>query len=491
MTFDYKRDIYETGFPVSIFKSNAKILYLIAGPVQNRDADFAFGCNSDGDIYAVGSANNKAAELFVSDSFRIAHLESPAAITSLALVDNDGETGNEMLVAATGKSVYGFSLVEADNTFPDMAKQIFRVNLDHAVNSPVVYYNGKLFIGGSDRTGYSINISNPTEITALSTSSQLNDWVAGYSNFENLNTDIDYAASVALQTAGSLDLIAYQSNANSFMFFDENGENYNQFLIPVSLKGQFALADLDGNGTPDIVFNSGEGIYAFNQQGSLISGFPVKPDFGIIDSLSGAPLLIDIDGSGIPDIISTTSGGQVLSFTEKGKSISDFMLSTGGNLSVSPVILQLDDDQELELMAITDQGNCYVWQLPATGGSGNEWLSENYNASNNILINNFSAYKPVTDALMPESRAYNYPNPNKDNFTKIRYYLNENSNVKIRIFDASGLLIDEFSGPGEGQVDNEIPWDVSSVASGVYLCKIEAKSGSRSESKIIKIMVVH
>jgi hypothetical protein len=69
--------------------------------------------------------------------------------------------------------------------------------------------------------------------------------------------------------------------------------------------------------------------------------------------------------------------------------------------------------------------------------------------------------------------------------------LNENAKVKIHIFDTAGTLVDEFSGPGEGEVDNEIPWNVSSVASGIYLCKIEAKSNSRSESKLIKIMVVH
>lgn len=92
---------------------------------------------------------------------------------------------------------------------------------------------------------------------------------------------------------------------------------------------------------------------------------------------------------------------------------------------------------------------------------------------------------------MPSNRAYNYPNPNSGSYTTIRYYLNEPASVKIRIFDTAGTLVDQFSAPGDGRVDNEKKWYVSSVASGVYLCQIEAKSDGGSESKIIKIMVVH
>ena len=92
---------------------------------------------------------------------------------------------------------------------------------------------------------------------------------------------------------------------------------------------------------------------------------------------------------------------------------------------------------------------------------------------------------------MPVKKVYNYPNPNQGNFTNIRYYLNEPASVKIRILDAAGVLVDEFNGPGFGQTANEIPWDVSDVASGVYICQVEAKSQSKTERQLIKIMVIH
>ena len=51
--------------------------------------------------------------------------------------------------------------------------------------------------------------------------------------------------------------------------------------------------------------------------------------------------------------------------------------------------------------------------------------------------------------------------------------------------------MDEFNGPGQAGVANEIKWNVENIASGVYLCRVKAVSASRSESRIIKIMVVH
>ena len=92
---------------------------------------------------------------------------------------------------------------------------------------------------------------------------------------------------------------------------------------------------------------------------------------------------------------------------------------------------------------------------------------------------------------MPSKRVFTYPNPNAGTFTTIRYYLNEAAQVKIRIFDSAGKPVDSFNGSGEGGIDNEIQWNVSGVASGVYLCRVEAKSATAKSSKIIKIMVVH
>jgi hypothetical protein len=47
-----------------------------------------------------------------------------------------------------------------------------------------------------------------------------------------------------------------------------------------------------------------------------------------------------------------------------------------------------------------------------------------------------------------------------------------------------------MSAPGIGGVDNEVEWNVGGVQSGVYLARIEATSGGKSETAIVKVAVV-
>ena len=93
---------------------------------------------------------------------------------------------------------------------------------------------------------------------------------------------------------------------------------------------------------------------------------------------------------------------------------------------------------------------------------------------------------------MPGEKVYNYPNPNSQDVTYIHFYLREDADVRLFIFDLAGDLVKKlFIGRKEGMRTHEIPWDLSGVASGVYLCHIEAKSSIETETQIIKIMVIH
>ncbi|HEY4644393.1 MAG TPA: T9SS type A sorting domain-containing protein, partial [Bacteroidota bacterium] len=97
---------------------------------------------------------------------------------------------------------------------------------------------------------------------------------------------------------------------------------------------------------------------------------------------------------------------------------------------------------------------------------------------------------PVSSDFFPESRVYNWPNPVYDSKTTIRYFVGQDASVSVKIFDLTGDIVDEFSGPGVGGVDNEVEWDVSNIQSGIYFARIKATDGSKSASALIKIAVV-
>ena len=141
---------------------------------------------------------------------------------------------------------------------------------------------------------------------------------------------------------------------------------------------------------------------------------------------------------------------------------------------------------------MTDNGDMFSWQLNSKRSETNLWWNQyNLDATNNNFISEKLTPSPVgTTSLMPDNSVFNYPNPNTQNFTTIRYFLKEDATVDIKIFDLAGDLVSNFEGPGQGNVHNERRWELTDVSSGVYLCRVEANSTSDKSVKIIKIMVV-
>jgi hypothetical protein len=77
-----------------------------------------------------------------------------------------------------------------------------------------------------------------------------------------------------------------------------------------------------------------------------------------------------------------------------------------------------------------------------------------------------------------------------DGKTFIRYYVRENADVQIKIFDLAGDLVTQFSAPGVGGLDNEVAWDVSGIQSGIYFAHIQADASGTSGGAVVKIAVV-
>ncbi|HVP35717.1 MAG TPA: T9SS type A sorting domain-containing protein, partial [Terriglobales bacterium] len=96
---------------------------------------------------------------------------------------------------------------------------------------------------------------------------------------------------------------------------------------------------------------------------------------------------------------------------------------------------------------------------------------------------------PVYAELMPDKSVYNYPNPAKDE-TTIRYFLSRDAQVDIKIYDLSGDLVAQASQAGKANTENEYKWDCSKYASGVYLCRVEAKSDRGTNVVFCKVALL-
>ncbi|HEX7401691.1 MAG TPA: T9SS type A sorting domain-containing protein, partial [candidate division Zixibacteria bacterium] len=254
------------------------------------------------------------------------------------------------------------------------------------------------------------------------------------------------------------------------------------------------LGDLNNDVYLEIIVANQDKIFTYNFNGTLLNNFPITvslPD-GPTDLIESSPILGDVDGDGYPDIIVGTTDNRVLAYNKDGKMVDGFPLTVNGAIKSSPILLNLDKDINAELLVASDDGFINGWDLPSEYKEESfPWVMYGHDAghANYFPKGSLPPVPPIAGDLLPSKMAFNYPNPAKDQ-TKIRYFLKQNAEVDIKIYDLSGMLVDEFSGPGEGRTHNERIWDCSKYASGVYLCRVEAKSMDDNQVVIFKIALV-
>lgn len=91
------------------------------------------------------------------------------------------------------------------------------------------------------------------------------------------------------------------------------------------------------------------------------------------------------------------------------------------------------------------------------------------------------------------SEVYNYPNPvgKYTDKTHFRYYVGYDADVAINIYDVSGALVKSF--PDETAIGgkySETEWDISQMASGIYIYTIAIQSVSGEEKFIKKKLAI-
>ncbi|MHB8579711.1 MAG: T9SS-dependent M6-like inactivated metalloprotease [Ignavibacteriaceae bacterium] len=266
-----------------------------------------------------------------------------------------------------------------------------------------------------------------------------------------------------------------------------NGKLINEFHINStdSIKS-FALADLKQDGGNYIVFTNGNEIDAVNMRGSSADNFPFVDPEGI--GFTGTPVTADFYGDGKSEVIAATNDGRIFAVDGgTGQVVPGFPISSGSQLTSTSALFV--ENGKLSLASINQQNNFAAWNIGADAGKI-FWAEENGNSFNTSFIG-LAQNQNYINQFFPSNRAYNYPNPVYGTETKIRYYVSEDSQIDIKIFDLAGDYVADLKDNARGGFDNETTWNVSNIQSGVYLAHIQATGASgKTESNIIKIAVV-
>jgi hypothetical protein len=490
MTFSYDRDYFERGFPVSLKTSltdKTSDSPLIA-PIEIEDKVCLFVPDSKGQIWSVSQQGKGIlyAQKLKAAQFQVQEL------CQLALIDSDMNQRADILLSAGASGTIN-AFVFNDANADSLMDTLFTYNLHKKIVAPPVIQNPYFYIATQPGEIYRFTFQGNIDSSYSFQDSIINFTVLSPQNihisaksdkkpgYPPVVVDLDGDEQYEQVLVSAEDQISIQF-----------GQQQHTIDLPGQIVAPPAFADLDADGYYEILLNLADIIYGIKYNGSLVSNMPFEPALQPEEALVGTPLIFDANGDDKLDIIAITNSGQLFAYNRNGIQVEGFPFSQGGSVSLSALVGDIDNDNLLELMAVNERGDIFAWQLDASFDENLLWW---YQSSFDFTRNHYvsKTLKPVDTSgsdLLPAQRVYNYPNPNNDNYTKIRYYLREDASVNIKIFDLAGDIVTSFSGPGNGHIDHEIQWDLSNIASGIYLCRIEASSASESQVQIFKIMVI-
>ena len=400
---------------------------------------------------------------------------SDGAVTCLIAVDFDSVSGMELIAFDDSGTVHAVSGFAADSVVFDFGASI----LSSAA------YN----MEGYNVIDVAYVLDNRMTISRLVSDTERLDFMLDFSTQVG-TADTCFIVSGDIDRDGGLpEIIAVCSSL--IMLIEDDG-SMETFAEIGESPGRPALGDINADGYPEIIVAGDSKIYAFGYNGALLSNFPIDLSlYDLTGVVEAQPVLGDVDEDGLPDIIVGLPAGAIHAYDYRADRIAGFPLPSSFEIDRSCALADIDNDGDLDLMSVERSGMIGAWDISNSyNGIDVPWSMVGGNRSNSNYLSPLYQKEIVAgDEQLPKGSVYNYPNP-ASNSTTIRYYLKNESLVKIDIYDFMGENIRSIEMNGEAHTNNEYVWDCSGVASGVYFCRVEADDGESKKWHIMKIALV-
>lgn len=302
---------------------------------------------------------------------------------------------------------------------------------------------------------------------------------AVYASSDSINiTGVLHKLSGPLQFIGQINTnIIVTLSGSSVSLFDLPTKRFvRKFDLPSSPTSLLSIADINGDNIGDIILGCGNKLYVFNINGTVIENFPFK----VLekDVIVGSTIIAN------DKLIFGTMDGHIYSISNKGVTTQGFPLQSSGTVS-APFLANK------YLMVSSTDSSVYFWEHNNLFSLSNMiWKTFLGSESHNSSVNFSGPVIQKSSELLPKKFAYNWPNPVYSGSTNIRYFLGKSANVKIKIVNLAGELVDELQGTNFVGLDNEVSWNISNIQSGIYFAQITASGSGEEASRIVKIAVV-
>ncbi len=256
------------------------------------------------------------------------------------------------------------------------------------------------------------------------------------------------------------------------------------------LVGEPAVADLDGDGDDDIVAATPLRVFAWQADGTVLTGFPavLLNLFPLADStqVRGTLVVADITGDGSDEVVFTTNEGHLLALDARGELLDHLPFRSGDE---SEPILALGDGPGGDVRTIymlnrggytgpphdrlLGNGRIVGYGVPGASSQGtSEWLGVGGGPARTGTMGTARDLGGISPADAYRDAVVYYPNPVKGPEVTVRFSSGSSREAQLTIYNLQGEEVLHRAIPvSAGQVNEAtVPFD---VASGMYVCRLE------------------
>ncbi len=321
---------------------------------------------------------------------------------------------------------------------------------------------------------------------------------------------------------GRLRTALWEQNTESrLIVFGTEGAEYLRFQshLPVEsgawapqftgeLVGEPAVADLDGDGRHDLIMLTATHLHAAAVNGAPLAGYPLEllGQFPLATDthLDGGVVVFDATGDGRNELYVTTDGGHLLGFDATGRLLGRLPLLWGDRGRSSLLVGDTTDDGRVLWLADTGgrpaqgsgptaAGGRVVGFLPPTAGRASgtsEWLGPRGGRHRSGTTGIPADLGALSTLVAERDHCFVYPNPARGDAATFRYFSPQAGEARLVIYNVEGEEVARLSHHGEGETVEEIHWSLAGLASGVYLCRLEAPAaGGGTTRRLLRLAV--
>ncbi|MCK4806559.1 MAG: T9SS type A sorting domain-containing protein, partial [Candidatus Aegiribacteria sp.] len=284
---------------------------------------------------------------------------------------------------------------------------------------------------------------------------------------------------------GSADIVVV--SGDYIYAYDREGDILPGFssMLPGSPLSSPSLSDLDRDGRLETVILTDGGAAAVGASGATLEDWPVKLEQ---DSLvSGfCRNRMGIGGSGF--VLISMDDGRICMFDSDGKQFGVFPVSVGDRPIGRPLLWDPENTGNWRLVAADRSGGICCWHTSVEPAG---WFTGMDMSGSNCWWSGDLPPAPISGSILREGSFYVYPNPVQQGSGIIRFQPGDDCSWEIRVFNMGGDLVTHKTGTAPGGSPWEVPWSTEDLAPGVYFVSLRISSPMGSTDALFHAAVIN